>query len=209
MRIAGLTPSERQRGWLSNLMRRNKLKIDAQLLLLADEEDEEGDELKWKSHGLKLHEGDIIALDLANTGTVQADVTVLFLDSQFGIEPLFPSPDTVADNRLPPGESLRVGPMQVQGNSVGFEHLLVIVTNGQGQPLDFSWLAQDSLEQARAIGGAGAQASQSTALGQLLSHALYREGSERGLKMADAADVAFRAISWETIDAASTSSEAP
>jgi hypothetical protein len=210
MRIAGITPSDRQRGWLGNLIRRNPLKVDAQLYRLADEDDEVGDALQWKSEGLQLHAGEIVALELTNSGTVQADVTVLFIDSRFGIEVLFPSADTVADNRLPVGESLRVGPMQVQGDSVGFEHLLVIATNGQGQPLDFGWLAQDSLEQARALTGSGSQASQKSPLGQLLQHAMFREGNERGLKLAATADVAFRTISWQTVgEAVSDASELP
>src|SRR5690606_38573461 len=123
----------------------------------------------------------------------------LFIDSRFGIEPIFPSPDTVADNRLPPGESLRVGPMQVQGDSVGFEHLLVVATNGQGQPLDFSWLAQDSLEQARSLGAAPLQASQTTPLGQLLKQSLFNPSAQRGLKLAATTDVVFRSISWQTV----------
>jgi hypothetical protein len=157
---------------------------------------------------LKLQADELVGLKVTNTGRVQADITVLFVDSNFGIDVLFPPPATVTDNRIPPGESLFVGPMQVQGNSIGLEHLLIIANKGEGQPLDFTWLGQPSLEQARSS-PSGTPNGLGSPLGKLFQNAMYAGGTTRGLKMADTDDVILRAVSWETINADDNASLSP
>jgi hypothetical protein len=197
LRIAGTTRSSGQRGLFSSLLRRSKLKVDSQLMRLDSPEDEEPDVVPWKAEGITLLPETLLSLELFNEGEVPADVTVLFIDSNFGISCLFPQPDTVVDNRIPEGDSLTVGPMRVEGNSLGWEHLLVIATSGEGDPLDFSWLAQPSLERARS--GESWRPSQQSPLGQLLEHAAFGAGATRGLRPGEVSEVSFRCISWRTV----------
>jgi hypothetical protein len=206
LRVGGVTRGQGQRGLLSQLLRRSKMKVDAQLVRLESPDDDEGEPVEWKSEGITFRPGELLALELTNEGSVPADVTVLFVDSNYGITPLFPQPNTVVDNRMPEGGSLTVGPMQVQGDSLGWEHLVIIATSGQGDPLDFSWLAQPSLERARS--GDNWRPSQGSPLGQLLEHAVFGAGGTRSVRTADITDVSFRCISWQTVAAPATSAAA-
>jgi len=197
LKIGGTMTAQRRKGPLGP-RRGGKKGVRAELRRL-DHEDDEGSPIPWAKDGIRFRPGDLLALQVDNPTRHSIDFSVLFVDSGFGIVPLFPPPDSITDNRLPPGESLTVGPMQVEGDSVGLEHLVFVALKSEGQPVDFNWLAQDSIEQARAAGAVnGAERGLDSPLGQLLRTALFADGAQRGLKMADTDSVEMQVISWQT-----------
>lgn len=141
-----------------------------------------------------------MALRIENTCEHAIDISVLFLDSGFGIESLFPSPSVVGDNRLPPEGQHMIGPFRVEETSLGLEHLVVVAVRATGQPMDFTRLAQESIEQVRGSGAtrSAAAGSLETPLGALLQQAMYAGGNVRGVTAAEAGDAAIEVVSWRT-----------
>jgi len=204
LKISGEMTGERKRGLFSTLFGKESTDLRVELLDLNSAEDKEGKPLEWTRGGLRLEEGAIVALRLRNASPHAVDFTVLFVDSGYGIEPVYPSPKTVVDNRLAPGDSFTVGPLAIDANSVGLEHLIVIALKAEGQPVDFTWLAQKSLEQARAVGlTRGGFANDDNPLGPLFQKALFGTGQTRGLKTANTSSVAVQAVSWQSTPHAS------
>ena len=204
LKISGEMSGERKRSLFSDLYGSDNTELRMELLdLKSTEEDEEGKPLEWPREGLRLEEGAVVALRLRNASSHAVDFTVLFVDSGYGIEPVYPSPKTVVDNRLGPGASFTVGPLAVDSSSTGLEHLIVIAVKADGQPVDFTWLAQKSLEQARAVGLRRGGLANDNPLGQLFEQALFGAGQTRGLKTASARTVAVQAVSWQSVPRAS------
>lgn len=196
LKVCGVTQNEAQRGLLGDLLGTARCNVLVQLQRV-DPETQALSPVDWAKAGLTLANGDIVVLNVKNIGKERIDFSVLFLDSRFGITPMFPSPGTVADNRLNPGASHVVGPMRVQSDSLGIEHLVVIATVARGQPSDFSWLGQDSIEQAqRATRGTGAAA---TPIDDLLQDVLFSGGRVRGISMVESDGVRMKVVSWKTV----------
>ena len=199
LQISGTAQAQTSRGWLSGLFPKKPINIKLQLFRLEDSKDTKGRPVAWKKGGISLEEGELIAIRVENIGRYTTDFSLLFIDSSFGIAPVFPPGDTVVDNRLEPGQSYTVGPLQVEGNTFGLEHVVAVAVRAEGQPLDFSWLAQDSIERARTRSsqrGAG-DLSFENPVGRLLQKAVFANGSTRGLKVVDAAGAAMRTVSWK------------
>jgi hypothetical protein len=89
--------------------------------------------------------------------------------------------------------------MQVESTTLGLEHLLVIATRADGQPIDFSWLSQNALEAAQRSTIAGSGGESGNSLNALLQDTLFSKQSIRGMKMADAESTCMRVISWQTV----------
>ncbi len=195
LRVSGASRTQRQRGWLSDLLRGNKTSVRAELLRLGDQDDNEGVPVESEDAKVALTSGDLIAIRVTNESKHAIDFSLLFIDSGFGIDPIFPAPGRVVDNRLNPDVSFTVGPMQIEGTSFGLEHVVVIATKAEGQPADFSWLAQDSIERVANTRSASVQGP----LGQLFESAMFGANTTRGLKMADVDDTYVNVISWQTI----------
>lgn len=199
LRISGESTGERQRSLFSALLGKDRTDLRAELLELASLEDRQGKPLEWSRGGLRLEEGAIVGLRLRNASSHPVDFTVLFVDSGYGIQAVYPSSKTVVDNRLAPGASFLVGPLEIDATSVGLEHLLIIGVKADGQPIDFTWLGQSSLEQARAAGLPGDRAESEDPLGALFQRALFGKLGTRGLKATAAPPgVAVQAISWQS-----------
>jgi hypothetical protein len=200
LKLAGVMTEERERGLLSLLFgKKTATTLNVDFLKLDSAEDEHGKPIEWKAGGVQLQEGDIVAVRLKNTSEHAVDFTILFVDSAYGIEALYPPPRTVVDNRLEPGKSYTVGPLQVDADSVGLEHLIIIALKADGPPVDFSWLAQNSVAQARSLVSQRGTANSDQPLNQLFQQALFAQGKTRGLKMSESAGVSVRAISWKSV----------
>ena len=171
--------------------------IKLELSLIAAET-EELESIDWTRRNWKLNDGEQVMLEITNSGSEMIDFSVLFIDSRFGITPLFPAPGVIADNRIEPHQSYSLGPLQVESTSLGLEHLLVIATKAEGQPLDFSWLGQESLVAAQNAARGGIGNNQNDPLGELLRVALFSKQNVRGMKMADAEGTCMRSLSWQT-----------
>ena len=125
--------------------------------------------------GENLEVGQQVAVRLKNGGRTDLDVTLLFLDSRFGILPVFPR-DGVS-NRVgfddPEPIFLPLGPLS--DDSLGGEYILVLALPGlpDQPPVSFDWLAQTTLPRSRAV-------SAGSPLHRLLSRAAFAEGDTRG-----------------------------
>ncbi|MDP6447739.1 MAG: hypothetical protein QF805_28335, partial [Pirellulaceae bacterium] len=161
--------------------------------------DESNDrKLEWSTQGLRLNDKDVVILEVTNRSRFAVDYSVLFVDSQFGVHVLFPEPGLVVDNRIAPGQTANVGPLEIDGSTLGIEHLVVIASRAEGLPLDWSWLAQSALESSTTRAGA-AQLSFESELGALLHDSMFTGASaNRGLRVIKADAVATRVITWQT-----------
>src|SRR5439155_27301907 len=112
--------------------------LEIQMLRFKHKEDNDPEKLVWGSHGLVLQPGDLVGWRLTNGSRFTLDISVLFIDSAYGIAAVFPRPGSGAsgDNRLLRGQSFTVGPVRVNPKTLGLEHLAVIGLRGEGQPVD-------------------------------------------------------------------------
>lgn len=195
LRISGASRAQRQRGWLTDLLKGNATTVKVELLRLKDEGDAEGEPIKSDKAKIELKAGDLIAIRVTNRSRHAIDFSLLFVDSGFGIDPIFPAPGRVVDNRLNPNKSFTVGPMEIEGNSFGLEHVVVIALKAEGQPVEFSWLAQDSIERIHNARSAGVEGP----LDQLFQQAMFGRTSTRGLKVVEAESAYLNVLSWQTV----------
>jgi hypothetical protein len=107
---------------------------------------------------LSLHDGDRVDLALRNEGRVPVDVTVLYIDADYGVSVLFPQ--SGASNRLEPGASEPVL-IDINDTTTGVERLVVIAVDAlpHSERADFSFLAQPPVaamqaQRARGVGAA-------------------------------------------------------
>lgn len=161
--------------------------------------DKKGEPLRWGGKGLVLQPGDWVSWRITNRSLMPLDVTLLFIDSSYGIAALFPRRGTAGsgESRFLPGQSHLLPAVRVNPKTVGLEHVVAIAVRGKGQPIDFTCLAQSKLEKAEeaATRGGGSQALHSP-LGGLLKKALYAQGATRGLDMVEADTQVLRLLSW-------------
>jgi hypothetical protein len=141
-----------------------------------------------------LHVGDRVTFEVRNPGRTPVDVTLLYIDSGYGIQALFPSKDQGLDNRLAPGEIRSLQPYTVDDSTLGQEHIIAIAVRSGPVRVDFTGLEQPTLEMTR-----GATALQATPLGRLLAAARYGgEGTTRGLAAAEVSDYAMALVTWRS-----------
>lgn len=99
-----------------------------------------------------LRQGDKVKLQVDNKGGKPLDVTVLYVDSRYGIDVLFPRGDE--SNRVQ-GASLLTIPsreaIRVTTDTTGLERLILIAVEPKAgdERQDFSFLAQERLERSR------------------------------------------------------------
>jgi hypothetical protein len=174
------------------------VQIKLELVRYRDRSDMEGKPIAWQSTGRRLQAGDLVGFRVWNRGKTAVDVTLLFVDSGFGIKPWFPRPGTVGDNRVPPGQSVPGPRARVSATTVGLEHMIAIAVEAQSgqQPIDFSCLAQPTIESIRTR---GIDQPLESPLGRLFKQALYSQGGTRGLDAAEVDRHAVRVISWQVV----------
>lgn len=181
---------------------RGPVSLHVDLLRFKDESDQKGQVVRHESSGRILAVGDIVAFRVTNPGRYTVDVTLLFIDSAYGIYAVFPEPGTLDDNRLGPGKTMCTPRIEVTGDTCGPEQLVAIAVRAEKVRQNFSCLEQPSLERVR-----GAE-SLSSPLGQLLQTALYGSGETRGLRRSQVDNYAIRLLPWMTVPAPSEQ-EAP
>lgn len=203
LRIAGDTRAE-------PLLGGSDVDVRVELLRFASEADRAGQAVAWQARGIEFREGDIVGLRVRNLSREPIDVTVLFLDSGFGIVPLFPRIPG-ADNRLPPARAMSLQPdrpaltrrFRVTAKTVGLEHLVVIAVKARAEDLsaDFSFLAQETMPRDRGQKGVRGNEERTidSPLGRLFQNALYGESTTRGASSLDIDDYALRLLSWRTL----------
>lgn len=196
LRIATASQGERPRGNVS-------VAVDTELIRYRDPDSSEGEVVRWQEHGIVLHPGETVAFRIHNRGRVAVDVTLLFVDSGYGISPVFPQPG-LAENRIPPGKTVTTQRGTVTSTTTGQEEMVVISVQApaQQEPADFSFLAQETLPQTR---GPAQRAVLDSPLGQLLASALFSQDDEgnrrRGYQVTEIGQHAFEVVSWRVVPA--------
>ncbi len=133
----------------------NLIRLSAQLGTAGSEEVALEVRLLWRTDadeyqpiiersGLILVPGDMIRLKFENRGRTSLDATVLFIDSRYGIHPVYPIGGQL--NRLMPGDRHSIKGT-ITADTTGIERMLVIAvrTLDGMAPVDFTYLAQSSL----------------------------------------------------------------
>ena len=134
-----------------------------------------------------------MTIRLKNPCRFAVDVTLLSIDTAYGIEAIFPGQGEI--NRLQPGDSVPFT-TTVVAKSRGLEHLVAIVVKADREVVDFTSLAQPSLETVKTRGGP-AHSSLDSPLGQLLKHAVFAEGTTRGVKRTAVKAHRLQLLTWE------------
>lgn len=141
-----------------------------------------------------LKDGETITIRVGNPCQFPMDVTLLFIDSQCGINALFPHQGEI--NRLRPGDSFSIS-TRVSSDTGGVEHLIAIAVKSQREVVDFTCLAQSSVDRTETR-GSGEKATLNSPLGQLLDHAVFSGSPTRGLKQTSVKSHWMKLVSWET-----------
>jgi hypothetical protein len=180
-------------------------RIRVELLKCKGRDDKTGQVIPLGGKELQLHPGDWIAFRVTNAGARPVDFTLLFIDSKFGITPLFPA-RWGEENRLAGSENPQSRPFQTRGyrvndKTVGHEYLVAIAVAGaaQSEHADFTFLAQADVDARQRSGGANGSRSVNSALGRLLRQAMYRDGGKRGLDGEEVGQHDAQLLSWDVV----------
>ena len=142
---------------------------------------------------MTLKNGEPITFRVKNPCAFPVDVTLLCIDSQCGINALYPHEGEI--NRLQPGDSFPLS-TRVVAESPGIEHLVVIAVKSDREVVDFTCFAQPSLDALKTRGHSD-DPSMTSPLGQLLKHAVFADGQTRGIKRAAVKGYSLELLTWE------------
>jgi hypothetical protein len=129
-----------------------------------------------------FYHGDTAEYRVRNTGKVAVDVTVLYINSRFGIVPLFPESE---DNRVEAGKEITIPPVDVDRETAGLERVVVLAVRAEDRErVDFTGLASPTIEGVREVAKkrAGMERGLRTPLGRLLQKAMLGEGDTPRMK---------------------------
>jgi hypothetical protein len=156
--------------------------------------DQQAQPIAYSVDGRVLREGDRFTIRLANTGHFHVDVTVLLIDSAYGITAFFPT--EFEPNRLGPGD---VVPLRFKVTEpFGPEQLVVIATKAEGAvPVNLAYLAQPGLRAPDPETTPRGVAT-TTLLGQLLDNAMYAMGTTQRSEREHINDYVVRLHGWTT-----------
>jgi hypothetical protein len=121
------------------------LEIDVMRFTAADEP---GKRLLEDSAVPRLKAGDSVQFIVRNTGKVPLDVTLLYVDANFGIIPIFPRPDQELDNRIEAGSQRALPRETISADPLGWESVVAIGVESTPRHENFRLLAQESLPEA-------------------------------------------------------------
>jgi len=149
------------------------IRLRVNLLKVATENSTTGNKIEG---ALKtVHVKDFVAFDLRNESDVPIDVTILYLDSNFEIDAVFPVKGE--KNRITPGEALQ--PLiisKISNKTLGYEYAVVIAVENKGNdPIEFTALSPTR----RSL--ATSQKQIETPLGRMLSDSVLGGGTKRSV----------------------------
>lgn len=144
---------------------------------------------------VQVFDKDKIGLTVHNPNRFAIDVTILYIDSGFGIDPFFPDPSRGEINRIKSGETITLPTIELTADKTfGLENLVVIAIKATTkEPIDFSFMAQPTLEKATLTRSTKMPRSP---LESLMENSLYGAGATRGISRAAVDDFTFRIIPW-------------
>lgn len=137
-------------------------------------------------------DGDLLKFEMYNVSRTPIDVTMLFVDSRWGITPVYPLQSGVSNRIESGGRDVVEGTVNSTG-TIGIERVLVIAVPADRDVAraDFSFLAQSTLPVLRS--GVGR-----TDLHELLARAGFHGGRSRGFDRRETAGATLQVLSWET-----------
>lgn len=177
--------------------RQEEVGVRVELLRFPQSGKGPGESVPFERNGRILRLGDRVAFRITNPYRHPVDVTLLYIDGAYGIEPLYPGADDY--NRLGQGEPRLTQVFRVRRRAAGPEQVVAIaVRSGSGQPVDFTYLAQPALDPARSRAREGGGVS---ALARLLESAVFGTGEARGATSMEAEGYSISLLSWTVEDA--------
>jgi hypothetical protein len=179
------------------------LHVDARLLCGEGKTENNYRPLAWEKRGQSIPAGTRIILEIVNNSRVDVDATAFYVDSHYGITPIFPAPGSGQWNRLSAGERRPIAG-DIDDKTLGIEHLVVLAVRKETQqPIDLSPLMQAPLEGAVAHGlpqrGLATRGGKLTLLEELLSSALDGHGTTRGWSGHSLGQYSLQAISFQVV----------
>ncbi len=160
--------------------------VEVQMLKLQDENDAKGTPIDADSTAggnLTLQPGQWLGWQITNHSRFTVDVTLLFVDSEYGITAAFPRAGSGVDNSIPAGGHIIAGQAVTTPTTFNLDQMVVIAVKSTGQAIDFSVLEQSNIAAVRnTLRGAG-DPTMDSPLGELFQNALYGTGGTRGLSM--------------------------
>ena len=174
---------------LSGEQTASDIDVPLRTIIYRDKDDRVG-KMVDDRRAIRLKTGDLVAFEVENRGSDAVDVSMLFVDSAYGITALFPRA-SVLDNRITRGNKARSPRFRVKANTTGIEQVVMIAVKAEDEPISFGFLEQPSLEQLpttlRAL---------ETPLGKLIKRIHYRDGEKRGLTIEESDSYSVQSVSW-------------
>ncbi len=161
--------------------------VEVQMLKLQNENDTKGTPISADGTAaggeLTIPPGQWVGWQITNHSRFAVDVTLLFVDSEFGIAAAFPRPGSGVDNSIPAGGHIFAVAAQTTPTKYNLDQMVTIAVKSTGQAIDFSVLEQSNIAAVHsAMRGAG-DPTMDSPLGELFQNALYGTGGTRGLSM--------------------------
>jgi hypothetical protein len=149
--------------------------------------------VEWEN-GYTVHSGDSVGFQITNNGSRAVDVTLLYIDSAYGIEAHIPHTRYQTKARVYPGESVPSPRGDVEASDLP-EHAVLIGVPALLQLVqaDFSFLEQER------IAPGLVRNTRHSDLERLLESKVFGVGTTRGLPVGSGAGFALRRITWKTI----------
>jgi hypothetical protein len=168
--------------------------IEMEMIRYKDSADKLGTIISAVQDVRKVHVGEEVSFRVRNVGSTTADVSLLFIDSQYGITALFPQRDADADARLERGAEITTPRFPVTDTTLGWEQLVGLAVAASNPRLDFRYLEQPSLDLATTRG----QTILSSPLQQLINRSVFGAGTTRGLADREVGRHSIKMIAWRT-----------
>ncbi|MDJ0908271.1 MAG: caspase family protein [Woeseiaceae bacterium] len=182
---------------LMNVARATSTGGPVEVALVMEVRHEDSAEFEGVPEGTRpvLRPGDYVRFRIENRSNRAQDVTVLFIDSRWGIESYYPM-GSGGLNRIEAGGSQyignAVGGFPVTVETTGMERMLMIAVPARGgDPVNFSGLEQPTLAATRDLGA-------ESEFGNLLEQAGFRGGQTRGLGQQTQEDTTTQVLTWIT-----------
>jgi hypothetical protein len=180
-------------------------RIRVDLVKCSGKNDKLGQLVPLKGSELALRPGDWIAFRVTNLGSGPVDFTLLFVDSHFGITPIFPTRFGVS-NRLEGSGNPQARPFQtkayrVNDKTLGHEHLVAIAvpSTSPDEHADFTFLAQSEVGAQQRSADPNAARSFDSPFGRLMRNAMFADGGKRGLDDHEATQHDAQLLSWDVV----------
>jgi serine/threonine protein kinase len=195
------------------------VRFKVEMLKLRDRSDTEGVPLAATGQAssevlstFKLSPGEWVAWRVTNTSPKPVDVTMIFVDSQWEMTPIFPAHSALGlNNRLAPNESAMTRAARINATTTGAEHVIVIGAPGVGASVDYRVLAGEHALSVPAPPESRGPDDRMTlgdsALTKLLGDT-QTVADERGLDVDEQREYAVHLVTW-TVDASSANAQVP